>query len=397
MCSCDFNMNWRMRTMISKLFGDRAANIRRAVVIILALGFFAFLYSFNQIDKVQFSNKEGVSFDKAVVVDIVKDNIQKDGFRVGRQTVKIKMLGGRYKGRVLNATSTSGYLYGADCKVGMKVVVSLSVSGNNYVATVYSYNRGPIVYAFVGIFVLILWVIGGKKGFKSVVGLAFTFICIVFLFIPMLYRGYSPFLSAVVVGILVTIVTMYLIDGLTVKSISAILGTIAGVIIAGGAAAAFGYFAKISGYNVSEIEDLVVISSKTHLNIGGILFAGILIASLGAVIDVSMSVASTINEIHEKNPELGFKELFVSGINVGKDMMGTMSNTLILAFTGGSINTLILIYAYNMKYNQIINMYSVGIEIMQGISGSIGVILTVPIVSFITCKLLTGKLIKKFI
>lgn len=383
--------------MISILFGDKTANIRRAVIAVLALVFFAFLYSFNQIDKVQFSNKEGVSFDKAVVEDIIKDNIQRDGSRVGRQTVRIKMLSGSYKGRVLNATSTSGYLYGADCEKGMKVIVSLSVSGDNYVATVYSYNRGPIVYAFVGIFVLILWAIGGKKGFKSVVGLAFTFICIVFLFIPMIYRGYSPFLSAVVVGILVTIVTMYLIDGLTVKSVSAVLGTIAGVIIAGGAASAFGYFAKISGYNVSEIEDLVVISSKTHLNIGGILFAGILIASLGAVIDVSMSVASTINEIHEKNPELSFKELFVSGINVGKDMMGTMSNTLILAFTGGSINTLLLIYAYNMKYNQVINMYSVGIEIMQGVSGSIGVILTVPIVSFITCRLLTGRRAKKFI
>ncbi|WP_446898469.1 YibE/F family protein [Clostridium sp. LBM24168] len=383
--------------MISRLFGDRTANIRRAVIAVLALGFFAFLYSFNQIDKVQFSNKEGVSFDKAVVEDIIKDNIQEDGSRVGRQTVKIKMLSGSYKGRVLNATSTSGYLYGADCEKGMKVIVSLSVSGDNYVATVYSYNRGPVVYAFVGIFVLILWAIGGKKGFKSVVGLAFTFICIVFLFIPMIYRGYSPFLSAVVVGILVTIVTMYLIDGLTIKSISAVLGTVAGVVIAGGAASAFGYFAKISGYNVSEIEDLVVISSKTNLNIGGILFAGILIASLGAVIDVSMSVASTINEIHEKNPELDFKELFISGINVGKDMMGTMSNTLILAFTGGSINTLLLIYAYNMKYNQVINMYSVGIEIMQGVSGSIGVILTVPIVSFITCRLLTGRGVKKFI
>ncbi|MBR9646987.1 YibE/F family protein [Clostridium tyrobutyricum] len=383
--------------MISRLFGDRTTNIRRVIIIILALIFFTFLYFFNHIDKVQFSNKEGVSFDKAVVVDVIKDNIQKDGSRVGRQTVKIKMLSGNYKGRVLNATSTSGYLYGADCKVGMKVVISLSVSENNYIATVYSYNRGGIIYAFVGIFVLILWAIGGRKGFKSVIGLAFTFICIVFLFIPMLYRGYSPFLSAVVVGILVTIVTMYLIDGLTVKSVSAISGTIIGVIIAGGVASAFGYFAKISGYNVSEIEDLVVISSKTHLSIGGILFAGILIAALGAIIDVSISIASTINEIYDKNPELTSRELFISGMNVGKDMMGTMSNTLILAFTGGSINTLLLIYAYNMKYNQIINMYSVGIEIMQGVSGSIGIILTVPIVSFITCRLLTGKLVKKSI
>lgn len=107
--------------------------------------------------------------------------------------------------------------------------------------------------------------------------------------------------------------------------------------------------------------------------------------------DVSMSVASTINEIYEKNNDLNKKELFKSGINVGRDMMGTMSNTLILAFTGGSINTLILSYSYCMQYNQVMNMYSIGIEIMQGISGSIAVILTVPLVSLITSELLTNK------
>lgn len=188
-----------------------------------------------------------------------------------------------------------------------------------------------------------------------------------------------------------TIVTMYLIDGFTIKSISAALGTVIGVIIAGIFAASFGYVSKISGYNVAEIEELVYIGNNTNLQIGGILFAGILIASLGAVMDVSMSVASTLNEIYEKNPNLNKKELFKSGINVGRDMMGTMSNTLILAFTGGSINTLIFSYAYCMQYNQIINMYSIGIEIMKGISGSIAVILTVPLVSLISSILLTKK------
>ena len=184
---------------------------------------------------------------------------------------------------------------------------------------------------------------------------------------------------------------MYLIDGFTVKSVSATLGTIIGVIIAGAFAAGFGYFSRISGYNVSDIEELIFIGNNTSLQIGGILFAGILIASLGAVMDVSMSVASTINEIYEKNNDLSRKELFKSGINVGRDMMGTMSNTLILAFTGGSINTLILSYSYCMQYNQVMNMYSIGIEIMQGISGSIAVILTVPLVSLITSELLTNK------
>lgn len=381
--------------MGSKLLNDRGTNIRRLIIISLAFCFFIFLYFFNKVDKVELVNQKGTEYEKAIVEKVIKDNLQQDGSRVGNQEVKVRMLSGSKKGEIIDATSTSGYLYGAGCKENMKVIVSLSTEGNNYVASVYSYNRSPIIYTFVGLFMLILWVIGGKRGFKSAIGLIFTFICIIFLFIPMLYKGYSPFLAAVIVGILITIVTMYLIAGFSVKTISSILGTILGVILAGGAATLFGHFAKISGYNVSEVEELVFLSTKTNLNVGGILFAGILIASLGAVMDVSISIASTINEIYEKNNKLSSKELFISGINVGRDMMGTMANTLILAFTGGAINTLILIYSYSMQYNQIINMYSIGIEIMQGISGSIGVVLTVPLVSFITTKLLTSKLIRE--
>lgn len=107
--------------------------------------------------------------------------------------------------------------------------------------------------------------------------------------------------------------------------------------------------------------------------------------------DVGMSLASTIDEIHEKKPELSVSELFRSGINVGRDMMGTMSNTLILAFVGGSIVTLMIDYCYDLSYYQLINSNNICIEIMQGISGTIGIVLTVPFTS-----LLTAVMIKKY-
>ena len=301
----------------------------------------------------------------------------------------LKVLSGKLKGQLIEGTSFAGYLYGADCTVGMKVIASISKYEDNASAAVYSYDRSNIIYIFVGLFLLMLWIIGGKKGFKSAIGLVFTFICIIYLFLPMLYKGYSPFLSAVIVIILITIVSLYLIDGITKKSISAMIGTIIGVIIAGICAAGFGYVAKISGYNVSEVEELVFVANNTELKVGGILFSAILIASLGAVMDVSMSISSTLTEIYNHNKNIGRVELFKSGINVGRDMMGTMSNTLILAFTGGSINTLILNYAYALKHNQIINMYEIGIEIMQGVSGSIAIILSVPLVSIISSYFLT--------
>ena len=139
-----------------------------------------------------------------------------------------------------------------------------------------------------------------------------------------------------------------------------------------------------------DIETMVYVSQNSKLQIGGVLFSGILIASLGAVMDVAVSISSTIEEIHNKRPELTAKELFKSGIHVGKDMMGTMSNTLILAFTGGAINTMILIYAYIMPYLQVVNMYSIGIEVIKGISGTLGIVLTVPIVSVISAKVYSG-------
>ena len=368
----------------------RKKNINSKVITFCFLIiFFIFLYFFNNIERVELVNSSGTSYVKAVVNEIVEDNIQEDGSRIGYQKVMLRVLSGKLKGQLIEGTSFAGYLYGADCTVGMKVIASISKYEDNASAAVYSYDRSNIIYIFVGLFLLMLWIIAGKKGFKSAIGLVFTFICIIYLFLPMLYKGYSPFLSAVIVIILITIVSLYLIDGITKKSISAMIGTIIGVIIAGICAAGFGYVAKISGYNVSEVEELVFVANNTELKVGGILFSAILIASLGAVMDVSMSISSTLTEIYNHNKNIGRVELFKSGINVGRDMMGTMSNTLILAFTGGSINTLILNYAYALKHNQIINMYEIGIEIMQGVSGSIAIILSVPLVSIISSYFLT--------
>ena len=216
--------------------------------------------------------------------------------------------------------------------------------------------------------------------------LVFTFICIIYLYIPLMYIGFSPFWAAILVVVAVTIVSVYLICGGNRKGLCAMLGTILGVLIAGIFATILGKITRVTGYNIEDIETMVYVAQNSKLQIGGVLFSGILIASLGAVMDVAVSISSTIEEIHNKKPELTSKELFKSGINVGKDMMGTMSNTLILAFTGGAVNTMILIYAYIMPYLQVVNMYSIGIEVIKGISGTLGIVLTVPLVSLISAK-----------
>lgn len=148
----------------------------------------------------------------------------------------------------------------------------------------------------------------------------------------------------------------------------------------------------MTGYNVDDIENLIYVGQNSKLDISGMLFSGILIASLGAVMDVAMSVATSLHEIKEKSPDISAKEhISRSGINIGRDMIGTMSNTLILAYVGGSLGLVMIIYAYSYQMHQILNMYSMAIEIMRGISGTMGIILTVPITSLIMSFLLTRK------
>ena len=131
--------------------------------------------------------------------------------------------------------------------------------------------------------------------------------------------------------------------------------------------------------------------AESELNISGLFISGILIASVGAVMDIAMSIASALDEVHILNPERTCKELFVSGMNIGRDAMGTMANTLVLAYVGSSLNMMVLIYSYGVSFIQLVNTDFVAIEMIQAIAGSAGIILTVPCVSIISAILLTDK------
>jgi uncharacterized membrane protein len=148
----------------------------------------------------------------------------------------------------------------------------------------------------------------------------------------------------------------------------------------------FGAIMHLSGFNTEEAENLLLISQTTGLLVKDLLFAAILIASLGAVMDTALSIVSSINEIHHNSPKLKSLDLFKAGMNVGQDMIGTMSNTLILAFTGTSLNLIILLYAYSVQYNQLLSADMIAIEVAQAISGSLGIIFTVPLTAALTAK-----------
>ena len=365
--------------------------VRWGIPVVLLAAFVIFTVYINQVDKVALVNREGQTFEKGVVTEILQDNLQPNGTRVGEQRVLVRLTTGVRAGQELETTSASGYLFGAGCTVGMRVIVLQSVAGDSTITSIYSQDREWVIYAFAAAYLVVLCLVGGKQGIKGALGLVFTFFCIIFVYLPLVYRGLTPFWVSVFICVITTLVTMYLIGGPTRKTLVATGGTVAGVGIAGISATIFSMATRITGWDVSHIESLLTLASTSGVQVGGLLFSGLLISSLGAVMDVAMSIGSAIAEIHAQNPALSRGELFKAGMHVGRDMMGTDSNTLILAFAGGSISMLVLDYAYSLPYQQIINSNNIGIAIMQGLSGSFGIVLAVPVTVALAVALYTWK------
>lgn len=352
--------------------------VRYIITAVILAAAVLWVIRLNSITRTQLINRTGQSFETGVVVGILQDNIQEDGMRIGQQTVVVRMTSGEKKGDELTTTSSAGYLFGAACTVGMRVVVMQSIAGDSVITSVYSMDRKEVIIGFAVLYLGTLCVIGGKKGIRGALGLVFTFAAIIYVYLPLVYQGHSPFMSAVFICAVTAAVTLYLIGGAGKKTVCATAGTLAGVVIAGVAAAIFSRLSGITGWNVSDIESLLTLWQTNNIQVGGLLFSGLLISSLGAVMDVAMSISSSMQELCSQNQEISRLELMRAGMRVGRDMMGTDSNTLILAFAGTSLSMLVLDYAYELPYLQIINSNNIGIAVMQGLSGSFGVVLSVP-------------------
>lgn len=383
-----------MAAVLGKL--TRSALIRWGAALLALLLWVGAVWYVNRPDpnKVPTSGSLMV-FVPAQVNTVLEDNASPDtwteGRRLGDQLLELELLSGEYKGQQLTAVNYMSAYYNIDVSAGDRVIVRLDLddSNNPYIVSLVNYDRGLVLGGFVLLFALLLIVIGGKKGLKALLGLVFTLISIWSLLIPLIRRGVSPIPATVFIVVLTAAASLLLLTGLSRKTLCAILGCVGGVAAAGILAAAVGVLTPINGFNMSEAEELILRATGQGMTISGLLVCGILISSLGAVMDVAMSIASSCHELRELNPALTTGQLFRSGMNIGRDAMGTMANTLILAFAGSSLNMLILFQVYDYPALQIINSDLMAIEIIQGVAGSIGIIMTVPLVALISAQLMT--------
>lgn len=296
--------------------------------------------------------------------------------------VTLEILTGELKGEVVEIQHLmpGNYAYDMPVKPGDKVLVALEYNDEGILEIhITEYVRDTYVYGIIALFIALLVIVGRKTGLKSVLTLGLTIAVIMKFLLPGILRGYSPILLTVLSSLIITLITILIIGGLNLKSVSAIIGIFAGVMVAGLIAYVIGSKVRLTGLSNEEAMMLLYIPQNIDFDFKGLLFSGIILGSLGAVMDVGMSVASAMEEVKRVNPMVSAKELVLSGMNVGKDIMGTMSNTLILAYVGSAIPLLLLFMAYESSILKILNLDIIATEIVRAVAGTIGIILAIPI------------------
>lgn len=329
------------------------------------------------------------------ILAITKDEINVietsgGGYEQRVQEAEVKLLDGPYEGEVIRVINSMDQMYAYDLELfeGSEIYtfVEYDEDGKILEGFVYSYRRDKYIYVLVAIFLILMVVVGGYQGLRTLLTLGLTLAGIYYMLIGIAAGGNAILLSMVICT-LIAVVTMFLVTGFNRKSISAILGTIGGVLVSGIIAIIASDYAVLTGLGTTEAQMLVFTQGEIDFNFTSILFASILLGTLGAVMDVCMSIASAINEITEANPFMSTKDLFKSGMNIGRDVMGTMANTLILAYAGTSIFLILVFFMNDIPYFDIINMDAIATEIVRALSGTIGLVLSIPLTAYIAAVL----------
>ena len=340
------------------------------------------------------SDTSRMVYASAEVTAVLADNAQEDyqnaeGRRVGDQELEIRILSGDHKDEIMTVTNYMSALFNVDVDQGDRIIVRIMTDEEgSYYASVFNYDRGIVLGVFLLIFFALLAVLGGKKGVGALAGLLLTLGCIWFILIPCLIRGVPAVPVTIGVSAVAAAAGLIFLNGYSKKTLCAVCGCVGGVLAAGIAAAAAGTLSPMNGFNMQEAENLILYGADKGLKISGLLVCGVLISALGAVMDVALGIASSVWEMREQNPDASAGSLFRSGMQIGKDAMGTMANTLILAFAGSSLNMLILVQTYDIPFLQLINTDSIALEVVQSVAGSFGILLTVPLVAFVSARLM---------
>lgn len=341
---------------------------------------------------------------KARVIQINNRNIQKieDDSGSGETTTEnisieftAKILNGYKKGMKVPAVQTvDSYLPVKikEIEVGDKILlcrINDPKDGNYWMFA--EYLRSDTLLWLGGAFIALLIVFGHIQGINTILSLTFTCVSVFYVLIPAILAGKNIYFWAICVAVFITAMTLLIVYGTSKKALCAAMGCLAGTAVSGGIASVTGYIMNLTGVLNDESLYLLYLNPENPINLKTITFAAILIGAIGAIMDVAISLSSALYEVKEKAPDTPANEIFRSGLTIGRDMMGTMANTLVLAYIGSSLSLVLLLIAYRTSWLGLFNRELIVAEILQTLSGSIGILFTIPLTSLICAWIYTIK------
>ncbi len=308
------------------------------------------------------------------------------------QEVLVLVKDGRFAGQKL--TVETGFydpLTSQKFKTGDKIVLALStdMEGNNifYIA---DYVRRPKLILLAIIFVLLVLVVGGIKGFSSLIGLVLSFLVVGFLILPPINQGKDPVLVSIAVSVLMVPLLFYSAHGFSRKTTIAAASTVIALVITGVLAQIFVKGTNISGLS-SEEAGFLSISHQGLINPQGLVLAGIIIGALGVLDDVTISQSAIVEKLKKVNPKIKSKKLFQESLSIGRDHIASMVNTLVLVYTGASLPLLLLFINSNQRLSLVVNYEIIAEEVVRILVGSIGLVAAVPITTFLAVLFIKNK------
>lgn len=330
------------------------------------------------------ANAADGTYETARVLEVHTSTVQNAHGANQVKTYTVEMRSGDESGKTRVITnSVADNPFQIDPRAGDKIVVYLipDPNGGEPLAYLESFDRRGALYGLIALFVLTLVLLAGWQGLKVAFSIFVSILIIGFVLIPAFLKGLNPIPIALVLAALLTGISSVLSTGWNRKSLMTVIGTLGGTLVAYLVSSVFVQWSHLSG--LASDEDRLFFTKNPLLDPQGLLFAGIIIASMGVVEDVAVSIASGVTEVRAANPRLGFKELFRAGMVVGRDHMSALANTLVFAYVGGSLSTLLLYTQYGGAWAKFLNFDVVVDEVIRALSGTIGLTFTVPITALL--------------
>ncbi|MCL2231514.1 MAG: YibE/F family protein [Treponema sp.] len=228
-------------------------------------------------------------------------------------------------------------------------------------------------------FVVLVILFGRRKGFNGIVALGITCMAIFLVFVPAILAGRNIYIAAMIVCVFSIVSTLLIVIGANKKALCAMLGCLGGLLAAALLMLVMDFVLRLTGAVSEEIQILLLLPVTSPINLRALIFAGVILGAVGAIMDVAMSIASSLWELRQAGDVSDFSSILKSGITIGKDILGTMLNTLILAYIGSSLSLILLITVHSPSLIELLNMEIIIVEFLRALVGSFGMLLTIPL------------------